>query len=764
MQSEDARYLKRKIRSRSIDVHPTEKALVVNYELEALILGDLGDPLLGDRKECQKIIRLKSLNEDTNCAALAREVVGKCSLIHPSKIDEVEQLIYYLQNRKDGTSGSSVPAVEQGDSSRASSSCSGTDSPASSSGAAEKATINNIEGYVELLYEDIPEKVAGSALILQLARNPDNLEELGSNDAVLSALSRVLREDWKKSIELSTNIVYIFFCFSTYSQFHHVILHYKVGSLCMEVIDYELRRYDQWKDDLETRHRKCESGNVPSQAQTQMRGGMSSGDFRRRVSDGLNSLGVEMSSELRRTVSHIPVASGDNRRRMVDSVHSPAENWEARRRQLEAMSSPSSNPVNTVIDPKEELRRLREDFDKMKLKFQNLIKKQDQLLRVSFYLLLNIAEDTRVEDKMRKKNITGMLTKTLDRDNADLLILVVTFLKKLSLFKENVDDMSDLNVVEKLPRVLMMNNSDLIHMTLKLLLNLSFTLPLRERMVRIGFLPKLVSLLNEQRHQSVVLKVLYHLSMDDRCKSMFTYTDCVPMAMNMLLDGPQDEMNLELVALCINLAINKRNAQIMVEDNRLRRLMARAFRNQDSLIMKMIRNIAMHEGTKQNFIEFVGDIAKAVVDCPNEDFVVECVGVLGNMTLPDLDFCQLMQRFNLIPWVQNILVPGKYEDDLVLEVVVLLGTAAADEGCAMLLCKADILLSLIELLKAKQEDDEMVLQIIYVFYIISRHTTTRDYLIKETEAPAYLIDLMHDKNNQIRRICNHCLDIIAVSL
>jgi hypothetical protein len=46
-------------------------------------------------------------------------------------------------------------------------------------------------------------------------------------------------------------------------------------------------------------------------------------------------------------------------------------------------------------------------------------------------------------------------------------------------------------------------------------------------------------------------------------------------------------------------------------------------------------------------------------------------------------------------------VSGKYEDDLVLEVVVLLGTAAADEGCAMLLCKADILLSLIELLKGK---------------------------------------------------------------
>lgn len=54
---------------------------------------------------------------------------------------------------------------------------------------------------------------------------------------------------------------------------------------------------------------------------------------------------------------------------------------------------------------------------------------------------MNIAEDTKVEDKMRKKNICGMLAKTLDRDNCDLLILIITFLKKLSIFKENIIDM-----------------------------------------------------------------------------------------------------------------------------------------------------------------------------------------------------------------------------------------------------------------------------------------------------------------------------------
>lgn len=32
------------------------------------------------------------------------------------------------------------------------------------------------------------------------------------------------------------------------------------------------------------------------------------------------------------------------------------------------------------------------------------------------------------------------------------------------------------------------------------------------------------------------------------------------------------------------------------------------------------------------------------------------------------------------------------------------------------------------------------------------------------EAPAYLIDLMHDKNAEIRKVCDNTLDIIAVSM
>jgi len=45
----------------------------------------------------------------------------------------------------------------------------------------EVANINEMDEYLELMYEDVPEKLRGTALVLQLSRNPDNLEELFQN-------------------------------------------------------------------------------------------------------------------------------------------------------------------------------------------------------------------------------------------------------------------------------------------------------------------------------------------------------------------------------------------------------------------------------------------------------------------------------------------------------------------------------------------------------------------------------------------------------
>ncbi|XP_065068315.1 kinesin-associated protein 3-like [Rhopilema esculentum] len=658
---DDAKFLKRRVKGRSIDVHPTENAIVVHYELEATIIDGVGDAMIGERQAKQKVIRLKSLNPNTNIAALANEIVEKCKLIHPSKLPEVEQLLYYLQKRsekqKDTSSEALAPAKKK----------SQDIDPLDSNEFDESANLNDIEEYIELLYEDTPQKIKGTAFILQLARNPDNLEEIAQNETVVSALARILREEWKVSTELTTNIIYTFFCFSSFSEFHPVVLSQKTGAMCMTILDYELKKYTQWTDEID-----------------------------------------------------------------------------AKRNALEKDAS------------------TKKDYERSYKKYQTLLQKQEHLLRVTVYLLLNLGEDTKVEIKMKNKKIVTLLMGLLGRDNSELLILVVSFLKKLSIFQENKIEMAENNIIEKIAALIPHENDDLLNITLRLLLNLTFDTDLREKAVKNALVPKLVSLIPSEHHCIVVLCILYHISLDDRYKSFFSYTDCIPVVMKMILECKSDRVDIELIALCINLASNKRNAQLICEGNGLRLLMRRALKFKDPLLMKMIRNISQHDGpTKKDFMNYIPDLANIIKSYGDEEFVIECVGILGNLNVPDMDYSVMLKEYDLLAYIKSKLIPGAVEDDLVLEVTILTGTIASDEGCATMLAKSGIIQDLIELLRAKQEDDEVVLQVVFVFYQMIFHQATRNVIIKETQAPAYLIDLMHDKNEEVRKICDGTLDIIS---
>jgi hypothetical protein len=118
-------------------------------------------------------IRLKSLGPSTDIRALAKEVINRCKLIHPTKLLEVEQLLFYLQNRRDtNLTNDSIPGDSQKPISDE------LEQPSIDTQINEIASLNDIDDYAEMLYEDVPEKIKGSALILQLARNPDNLSEI----------------------------------------------------------------------------------------------------------------------------------------------------------------------------------------------------------------------------------------------------------------------------------------------------------------------------------------------------------------------------------------------------------------------------------------------------------------------------------------------------------------------------------------------------------------------------------------------------------
>lgn len=650
MQPDDVtQCIQRNVRNCELDVHPTEKALVVRYEVEAVVLADDG-PALEQSRSCQKLIRVKSINATTDMTALAREIVAKCDLLHESQTGRVERLLSYLQQRKDNGTASSRPQTGVRSLSQH-----GGSSP-SGGRAAPMASMACLESYVDMLYEEGEDKVRGSAMVLQLARSPDNLGELAANDTLLCALARVLREDGRRDTQLATNLAYVFFCLSTFSQFHPVIAEYKVGSICLDLVEYELRRHAHWREEL----------------------------------------------------SRAP------------------------------------------------------DDERSRRKFMGLTRRQDQLLRVCLYLLLNVAEEPRSEIKMVNRGLVPMLVECLEREQTDLLLIAVCFLKKLSIYYENQAEMARLLTIERLAPLL--SQEPLTSAVIRLLLNLSFDRAHRAAMSAVGLIPKLVQLLVKEGRvaadETPILCILYHMSLDDRCKSQFPYTDCMPWLVRSLLasQSPQPAP----LALAISLASHRRNAQLF--SGALEKLLERALQDADALFLRLVRTVAQHSGAARgaSLMSHADALCAALMQhssAAESDFAVECASTLAQ--LEGGPFGKLLDR--LLPWIRSRLAEGP--DELLVPLVQLVATVArSGETCAKSVMQQSLVADLTGLLRAKQEDDQLVLQVAYVFdaLVSSGGAAVRESLVQGAqEVPAYLLDLLHDRNPEVCRVCSHALTVLA---
>ena len=52
-------------------------------------------------------------------------------------------------------------------------------------------------------------------------------------------------------------------------------------------------------------------------------------------------------------------------------------------------------------------------------------------------------------------------------------------------------------------------------------------------------------------------------------------------------------------------------------------------------------------------------------------------------------------------------------------------------------------------------------QVIYVFYQLCSHPASRQYVQQETEATPYLLDLLHDRNTEVQKVCDATLQRIG---
>ena len=509
----------------------------------------------------------------------------------------------------------------------------------------DKVSFDKLDEYIEKLYDD-DSKVKGTHKILLLARNPDHLEDLLMNETLMGVLSRLFREDARKSMDLAINIAYIFYSFSVYSKFHATISQHRVGALTFRTIEVESERSMQLGQDME---------------------------------------------QLDAHLKTLQPGSRDD-----------------------------------------------EVAQKKVKKLRSITRKQDKLLTVSFHILLNLAEDTKVEKKMvsKKMKLIPHLISLLQRRNLELRQLAVMFLKKLSIFRENVVEMGRLDIIGKLSSLIPNDHQPLLVAVLRLLLNLSFDSSLRTKMALMDYAPKITESFNRSRGprgdgaaSELALTMLYQLSTDQGTRHKFRHTECIPLVVGMLSQGGGGA-DRTAVALAINLSLAPGNAEQLAAKGQLRQLVRTASQTMDNCLLKLIRNLSAHDlPYREEFRAYVDELLAMSIRCDNHDVLVEVLGIVSNMNLSCCDLEGLVHKYDLANWLKKFLVPGFVHDDIVLEVIMVIGVISTEPRCSSILANSGLVDGLAQLMEYQKGDDEMVLQLCYTFYCLVRQTDTREVIL-----------------------------------
>lgn len=241
----------------------------------------------------------------------------------------------------------------------------------------------------------------------------------------------------------------------------------------------------------------------------------------------------------------------------------------------------------------------------------------------------------------------------------------------------------------------------------------------------------------------LVLRLLYNLSAELKPRQAISETDAPLLVRKQVLNCPEVQLPAELAAFAINLASTQKGATVMTEGGRvLQQLMERVFQTHDVLLVKLLRSLAQHEVAAQQLLQFLPDLIALAEQVDTPDLLVELLGTVAALPLevsfgrwpftdpalthsrgtvdlitqvvPELP--DLLQTYSFVEFLSRHLVPGFTDDDVLLEVIVLVGVLARNHVCAVLISNSRVVSSLYSLITEKQEDDEIVLQILYAFF------------------------------------------------
>ena len=167
------------------------------------------------------------------------------------------------------------------------------------------------------------------------------------------------------------------------------------------------------------------------------------------------------------------------------------------------------------------------------------------------------------------------------------------------------------------------------------------------------------------------------------------------------------------------------------------------------MLLKLLRILSGHdESIKLQFLDHIDDILTLITKQSSLEISVECLGILGNVgTLHNFDFQKCIKNYDILPTLLNTFKKSQIskqlnqDDDVLLESLVLIGSMLNDRNALPFLIESGIPTILVNLIVGnnlfvnslgKEEDDEIVLQILYCLDLFLYNETCRDQLISST--------------------------------
>eukprot|EP01028_Stygiella_incarcerata_P004717 TRINITY_DN2054_c0_g1_i1.p1 TRINITY_DN2054_c0_g1~~TRINITY_DN2054_c0_g1_i1.p1 ORF type:complete len:723 (-),score=222.80 TRINITY_DN2054_c0_g1_i1:67-2235(-) len=406
-----------------------------------------------------------------------------------------------------------------------------------------------------------------------------------------------------------------------------------------------------------------------------------------------------------------------------------------------------------------------EKLQDVKEELRNEEDKHSAVLYFSVTILLNVSEQEKVEKNLSEMGIAKALVHFLDRDNVPLLVSVLTFLKKLSIVGENKDKMVKVNIIEKLDalfRSKAASDEILIGMMLRLLANLAFDPSLRQKMIAIGMVPRVVKLLHGTTKLRPVCRLLYHFSLDNSKETMASLREAIPTIMRIILFDPSED-NREIVALAANLAASSDNAELMVVDGQLGDMLRMAVTNKDPVLLRVTLHISSHPNCRMLFAEHVDLLFRAATDisAPPE-YIGDALGLIGNLSEigKEIRFASILKKYGFVGFLNDILENPDESDEILQQTVVIVGTLMNDPECVPLVEKSNIVSSIGRILLDHRDDDELLPHLVYALLHFVVHDSMRPRVLANPLVIEVLVEMLREENPGLRQIVDGILDYL----